>query len=556
MRRVGNQRSMGFLLALLIGCAGEEPRATLSAPVDELGLTRGFIVISIDTLRADALGAYGYELPTSPAFDRLAQRGTLFERAVIQYPSTLTSHMSIFTGLYPQEHQVLPPSTVLAATIPTVPEQFQSQGFRTAGHTEGGFVAGGYGFRRGFDEFTDTAYRADTDVERTFERGLEFLRSLAEEQPFFLFLHTYSVHDPYEPPVEYQKMFWSDPPPETFDSSGENLRLVNGGELEIDSETAEYFRAMYDASVRYVDDVLGQFVSELETLGLLDNTTLIVTSDHGEEFLEHGRMAHTQVYPESLLVPLLVVHPRQSNGRRVTEVVEAVDLAPTLFELAGLQNTPPVSGRSLVPLLAGAGTETPSSQGYAEVFDVEFVRTVVAQDRDQRYQLLMVEPEWDPVGPWIRDRVTFDVEESLLQFEAHSFHEPRQVAIDVEGRPHGQLEMGPTWQAVEIDLPAGRQVYRVTLDADGCLSPAQVGEGVDDRCLAFQVRNFTPRRFELYDLVQDPLAKSDLYREEARIRRRLAERLLSLEWDPKGEAGQRTLSATDEATLKALGYLD
>jgi hypothetical protein len=524
--------------------------------VDDLGPTRGFILISIDTLRADALGAYGYDLPTSPVIDELAQRGTLFERAVIQYPSTLTSHMSIFTGLYPQEHQVLPPSTVLSETIATVPEQFQAHGFRTAGHTEGGFVAGGYGFRRGFDEFTDTAYRADTDIERTFDRGLEFLRSLADEDRFFLFLHTYSVHDPYEPPDLYRDMFWTAPLPETFDSSGENLRRVNKGEMEIDTEAVQYFRAMYDASVRYMDDVLGQFLAELEALGLADETTLILTSDHGEEFLEHGKMAHTQVYPESLLVPLLVVHPQQTVGRRVTEVVEAVDLAPTLFEMAGLQETPPVSGRSLVPLLEGAGTEGRASQGYAEVFDVEFARTVIAQDRDERYQILMVEPEWDPVGPWIRDRVTFDVEKGPVRFETQSFHEPRTIAVDLEGRSLEDLEIEPGWRPVEIDLPAGQQVYRVTLDADSCASPLEVGQGEDGRCLAFQVRDFSPRRFELYDLVGDPGARVDLYREQSQIRRRLAARLLALEWEPKGEAGQRPLSETDEETLKALGYLD
>jgi hypothetical protein len=237
--------------------------------------------------------------------------------------------------------------------------------------------------------------------------------------------------------------------------------------------------------------------------------------------------------------------------------VETVDLAPTLFELAGLSETSPVSGRSLVPLLAGATADGQASQGYSEVFDVEFVRTLVAQDRDERYQLLLVEPEWDPEGPWIRDRVTFDVEKGPVQFEAQSFYEPRRIAIDVEGRPHGELEIEPGWRAVEFDLPAGKEVYRVTLDADGCLSPAGVGQGEDGRCLAFQVRGFSPKRFELYDLVQDPAAQVDLYREQGKLRNQIAERLLALEWEPKGgDASQRALSETDEETLKALGYLD
>ncbi len=544
-----------LLLLLTMGCSSDEPGSEGSRPEIKLEEPRGIILISIDTLRADHLGAYGYALPTSPVFDRLAERGTLFERAVVQYPSTLTSHMSIFTGLYPQEHQVLPPSTVLSESILTLPELFQASGFRTAGHTEGGFVAGGYGFSRGFDEFTDTAYQVDTDIERTFERGLEFLRSLQEGERFFLFLHTYSVHDPYEPPEEFQRMFWSGTVPETFASTGENLRQVNQGELDISQEAVDYFRAMYNASIRYADDVLGRFVDEVEALGLLEVTTLVVTSDHGEEFLEHSKMAHTQVYPESLLVPLLMLHPGVA-GSRVSEVVESIDLAPTLLKLAGIEPGDNLSGRSLVPLLGSRPVGGQGSQGYAEVLDVEFVRTVLAQDRGRRYQLVMVEPEWDPVGPWIRDRFTFDVDEGPVRFESQSFHQPRRVRIELEGEPHGVLDLRPGWQSVEIDLPRGEGVHRVTLIADGCVSPAAVGEGEDERCLAFQVRNFAPRRFELYDLTTDPLAQRDLFRHQPKIRQRLTERLLSMKWKPRGEAGDRLLSAEDEATLRALGYLD
>jgi arylsulfatase A-like enzyme len=544
-----------ILLLLTAGCSTEEPGSEGSRPEIRLEEPRGIILISIDTLRADHLGAYGYELPTSPVFDRLAERGTLFERAVVQYPSTLTSHMSIFTGLYPQEHQVLPPSTVLSESIRTLPELFQASGFRTAGHTEGGFVAGGYGFSRGFDEFTDTAYQVDTDIERTFERGLEFLRSLREGERFFLFLHTYSVHDPYEPPEEFQRMFWSGAVPATFSSTGENLRLVNKGELDISPEAVEYFRSMYDASIRYADDVLGRFVEEVEALDLMEVTTWVLTSDHGEEFQEHSKMAHTQVYPESLLVPLLMLHPGVA-GRRVSQVVESIDLAPTLLQLAGIEPGEGLSGRSLMPFLGGSPVADQGSQGYAEVLDVEFVRTVLAQDRGQRYQLVMVEPEWDPVGSWIRDRFTFDVDQGPVRFEGQSFHQPRRVRIEIAGEPHGALELRPGWQPVEIELPNGEGVQRVTLIADGCVSPAAVGEGEDGRCLAFQVRNFAPRRFELYDLETDPLAQRDLFREQPKIRLRLAERLLSMEWKPRGEAGDRLLSAEDEATLKALGYLD
>lgn len=190
LRRSTLELAASLLLYLLIftSCGRsdsleEQPTETALA----LGPTRGYILISIDTLRADHLGCYGYHKPTSPFLDSLASKGALFERVFVQYPATLVSHMSLFTGLYPLEHGVYPPSAVLSAEIETLPERFLSAGFKTSGHTEGGFVAGEYGFARGFSDFTDTPYSDDRDIERTFDRGIEFLSRLEPMDRFFLF---------------------------------------------------------------------------------------------------------------------------------------------------------------------------------------------------------------------------------------------------------------------------------------------------------------------------------------------------------------------------------
>ena len=544
-----------FVVMALSGCGAREQNQGPPRPTRGTS-ARGVVLISFDTLRADRLGVYGYQRPTSPNFDRLAKRGTLFERAMAQYPSTLTSHMSLFTGFYPQEHRVLPPSTVLAASIETLPERFLAHGFRTAGHTEGGFVAGGYGFRRGFEQFTDTAYQADTDIERTFDRGLEFLRALEPDERFLLFLHTYTVHDPYEPPAAYKEMFWSDPPPETFASSGENLRRVNRGELELSEEGLAYFEAMYDASVRYADKALGEFVRGLEQMGLLADTVLVLTSDHGEEFMEHGRMAHTQIYPESIHVPLLIVGPGVSEGYSVSSLVELVDLAPTLYELAAIPLPSNLSGESLVPLMEGGSGMGQTHEAYAEVLEDEFAYTLLTQKQDQVFQLVMAEPEFDPTGTWIRGSVDIDTDQAILEFEAHSFHEPRTVHVLFEGELVSELTMEPDWAPFTIELPQKKGIRRVRLEADGCRSPSEVGQSSDERCLSFQIRNLRPARFELYDLVADPGAKMDTYRESPRVRSALQQRILDLEWHALDEGGERALSSEDEATLKALGYLD
>jgi arylsulfatase A-like enzyme len=543
---------MSAVLGLLACGSAPDPPAAAVAPAP----TRGYILISFDTLRADHLGAYGYDRDTSPFIDELASRGTLFERATVQYPSTLTSHISIFTGLYPQEHRVLPPSAVLSPVVETLPERFRRHGFQTAGHTEGGFVGGGYGFGRGFEQFTDTPYSSDSDIERTFDRGLEFLSSLAEDQRFFVFLHTYAVHDPYEPPAPYDGLFWEGDPPSAVDSSGEHLRQFNQGKRAVSNAVVRYWEAQYDATIRYVDSVLEGFVGRLDEMGLLAETTLILTSDHGEEFLEHGKLAHMQVYPECLFVPLVVVHPAQREGRRVADIVESVDLAPTLYELAGLPPAEKVSGRSLVPYLSQSQPDGSDHQGYAEVLETESARTLLTRQPGESFQLVLVEPEPDPVGPWIRGAVTFDARGRWLRFEAQSFHQPRRVGVTIDGVRKEDLLLRTSWTPVTLELPWKGGPHRVTLEADGCVSPREVGASDDGRCLAFQVRGFRPRRLELYDLSRDPLAQTDLFRDLPRVASRLEETLLGLRWRSVAVPEEQELTREAKENLKALGYLD
>ena len=323
--RTGLKAAFATFLVLVGGsCAGDREPA------------RGVILISLDTLRADHLGLYGYERPTSPFLDELATRGVVFEHAYAQFPSTLTSHMSMLTGLYPAEHGVYPPAGKLPPEIPLVAELLQAHGVRTAGHTEGGYVRGNFGFRRGFDEFDARDRAHDDSTERTFRRGKRFLRSLEPADPFFLFLHTYSVHAPYEPPEPYRSQFWpGEPPADAFLPVPTNLVAADRDNRPQSAEAIDYYRALYDAEIRHLDDVLRDFFDELSALGLDERTTVIITSDHGEEFREHGRFNHDQLYAEVIRVPFLVVGP-DIAARRSARVVELVDVTPTILELAGL----------------------------------------------------------------------------------------------------------------------------------------------------------------------------------------------------------------------------
>ncbi len=541
--------SCWFLLAA--GCGG--PGGESEPATEPLSATRGVVLISIDTLRADHLGCYGYSRDTSPFIDSLAARGVLFEHAFAPLPGTLPSHMSMLTGYYPPEHGVYPPNGVLSPEIEMLPELFQRSGFRTGGFTENGYVAGRYGFDRGFDVFDDHIESSYDDVERTVARALDFLRGLQPEDRFFLFLHTYAVHDPYEPPEPYASQFGSPRPPDAFAPTGPNLIAFNRGKGEISAAALAHYRSAYDASIRYVDDVFAGFFDELHILGLDRDLTVLLTSDHGEEFLEHGKMVHEQIYRETMHVPLIILHP-QVTPRRVSSVVEGIDVTPTLLALAGLEPLEGISGRSLVDLLLG-GERPPGAEAYGESFDRRG-RTLFRDVDDALYQYLEIEPEADRRGPWVTKQIEFDADKGPLRLQALSYHQPRQLQILVGGENRPAVQLIPhRWRSFEIELPPAVGRTRITLATDGCVSPREVGASGDPRCLSFRVRGAPLRRIELYDIHNDPLAAQDLSQAAPELTSESAERLRRYRLQTVAPAESLELDDELERRLKQLGYL-
>jgi len=526
--------------------------------------TGRFVLISLDTLRADHLGAYGYPRPTSPFLDSLAARGTLFESAVVQLPGTLPSHMSIFTGLYPPEHGVYPEKT-LAPEVRTLPEVLRAEGFLTGGHVEGGYVAGRYGFARGFDEWSEESpmvegpgglVKSRDAVKRTFRLGLEFLKRARDREAFFLFLHTYSIHDPYDPPETYRALYWPGPPPDrAFPPNGPDLAAFNRGERHLVPRAVEYYRALYDAQIRYTDDVLREFFAGVAELGLAEGVTVVLTSDHGEEFLEHGKLVHEQVYHECLHVPLLVLQPRQREGRRVSALVESIDIAPTLFELAGIPpvRRPPMSGRSLVPLLEGKGAPV-GGEAYAEAF-LTRDRTVYRQVEDRLFQYVRREARSEEDGVWVTRSTSLETFGPTLDFWALSYHEPRPLRIRVDGRPLRTETLDTAGRSYRVALPPADGKRKVELSTPACASPARLGKSSDTRCLSFLLRGLAPSRSELYDLTADPGSTRDLSDERFRVAGDLAARLDSLRFRLAAAPAPAALESEEEERLRALGYI-
>lgn len=453
--------------------------------------------------------------------------------------------MSMLTGLHPREHGVLQPDAVLSPEVEILPEVFQRHGFRTAGFAEGGYVSGRFGFRRGFDTFVSRNRSArHRPVEDTFRRGVGFLESVGEDERFFLFLHTYAVHTPYDAPERYREPFWpGDPPPGAVPATGPALTRLDRSGARPPPPVLDWLTALYDAGIRQTDEVLQRFFADLSRLGLADEVTVVITSDHGEEFLDHGLFNHTQLYRETMRVPLLVIHPDQRSAVRHGGIVQLVDLAPTLYELARVLPGGRPSGASLARLL---GRPLPPLPGTAWAETVGGTRAVYRGEQRKLESLLLFAP---PRESWLPRRVAFDTAGGMLAFQARSFEEPRRLVVRQGRKVLAEVALTPDWTSVRV-APAGPA--RLVLEADGCV----VGKAKQELdCHAFQVRGLRLARIELYDVLRDPRQLRDLSRERTRTTRTLLRDLLAFNPAPLAAAGASPLDPELEESLRALGYL-
>jgi hypothetical protein len=535
---------------LLVSCTGGgDPRTALEP-------SRGFILISLDTVSAEHLSLYGYERPTTPFLDSLAERSVVFDNAYVQLPGTLPSHMSMFTGLYPDQHDVFPPDAVLAPGIPTLPELLSRAGFRTLGHTDGGFVHGRFGFSRGFDVFDDRRIILWGGGDHSFARGLASLRALGPEERFFLFVHTYAAHDPYNPPPRCRGLFWHGPPPDGAQlPTSAVLRAHNSGLAPLSPEVVEYYASQYDAEIRCLDDEIGRFFSGLEELRLADNVTVMITADHGEEFLQHGKMGHEQIYHENLHVPLLVVAPGLTGGRRVPQVVQSIDLAPTFCDLAGIPPPAGIPGRSLVPLLLDGGLDE-GGEAFSRAMSGE--RSLYSLGSAGLLHLVSIERSptagSHPIG--VARDLRLWVPPGDLMIEAQSFLEPTVMRLELDLGEVVRVPLHPDrWTGHLLEVADDGATHFLRLSADTCQpKPTSAGKGVQ-RCLSFFVRGLPTSRTELYRTDLDRRESRDLSLELRRQRQALEQSLGSYRFEPLNPAAAEPLEPNVEEQLEALGYL-
>ncbi len=303
------------------------------------------VLISMDTVRADHLGVYGHTRATSPNVDRFAEHAAVFENAISQSAWTLPAHASMMTGLYPGRLGVSHyPAKRSIPKVPMLAEQFRSAGYATGAFTGGGFVAAHFGFSRGFDVYSSDGRR----FEHNMEAALAWLKQNRERR-FFLFLHGYDAHRPY---------FSRPDDKASIGLTGKRNAERRGFCVKANRSRPpdlDVVLQYYDASIRHGDLEVGRFLNALEALELSGRTVVLITSDHGEEFFEHGNCDHVRfLYLEVVNVPFLLRVPgHPSGGKRVAEIVPAsISVGRTLLELVGIDASD-FPGPSLMPLLRG-----------------------------------------------------------------------------------------------------------------------------------------------------------------------------------------------------------
>jgi arylsulfatase A-like enzyme len=321
------------------GCGGSSTPGITGTPMPNV------ILISIDTMRADHLGCYGYPRATSPVLDSLAATGTRFANCQAQAPWTLPSHASIFTGLSAVSHGAglsFGRLTGIEEGLPTLPEMLSKNGYNTAGIVNVSFLAPSFGFDRGFRTYNCLSADTSLNARQTLSRAADFMEYAVElPEPFFLFVHLWDVHAPYTPPAPFDTLFTDSLVP----NDGYWFLAADGSVME---RYRDLFMGLYDGEIACTDQQLRAFFRKVRELGIADSTLIIVLSDHGEEFLEHGGVDHgTTLFQEVLHVPLIISGPGVPVAV-VDSPVGLFDVFPSILAFLGIEAPPDLDGRDIL----------------------------------------------------------------------------------------------------------------------------------------------------------------------------------------------------------------
>ena len=401
----------------------------------------------IDTLRVDRLGFHGHDRPVSPNFDALAERSTVFDRAVAQSSWTRPTVATLLTGVGPERHGIRELNHGLDASFATLPEMLRELGYATAGFSANANVTGATGFEQGFDRFRYDA----VDVDTLAEWALDWLDEVAAEspdRPFFLMILSVEPHAAFDPAEPFRERFAAGVEDRELGTVA-HMRALSDKRAPSSPEVVDQLFLLYDAEIAWNDHVFGEFRRELERRGR--NPAVVVVADHGEAFEERGVFGHAwDLHREVLDIPFFIHRPGQTEGSRVPAPVQQADLLPTLIELAGGQPARGIDGDSLLPLL-GPGSPAAAADGFADrplLSTMDTFRRPAASLVRGRYKLIELRRAGHGPSRQLFDRVA-DPE------ELHDLAAERPLLAGVMARRlREQLDLAArsSVEAVEVEL--------------------------------------------------------------------------------------------------------
>ncbi|MGB6002880.1 MAG: sulfatase [Thermoanaerobaculia bacterium] len=384
------------------------------------------LLISVDTLRADHLGIYGYPRPTSPHIDELARQGVVFENAYSTSSWTLPSHVSLLTGLYPSFHGVQDEGTKLVETVPTLAEGFRQLGYHTLALVSHFYVSSEFGLQRGFDTFDDSLLYSGPKNPVAGEMVDRFEELLEEipAKPLFAFVHFFDPHWSYTPPAPFAERFADPEYKGPVDGSVESLSPFFTPGTPIDRPDLQQMIDLYDGEIAYLDSQIGRLLEVLDRRGLLDDLIIVFTADHGEEFKEHGQLGHAMtLFEEQVRVPLIIAgNSAFRPGTRRQDLVSLIDIGPTLMELVGSDLLAQAQGRSLLTTRPDAEMVFSESIRYG-------IEMRMARSRQHKLihfrsgdQMIYFDLAQDPQeqSPMAQDPTRGDLTATLADYAAHA----------------------------------------------------------------------------------------------------------------------------------------
>jgi arylsulfatase A-like enzyme len=418
------------------------------------------LLVSIDSLRPDHLGCYGYERDTSPVIDALAAEGVRYETVAAPSSWTLPAHATLFTALPPEGHGLRVDATALTDEAVCLAEVLRDAGYATSAFVGGPFLRRMYGLDQGFDHYDESVVRSFRDAQRgstspeLVANATDWLSDWdrdGRERPFFLFLHLWDVHYDYAPPPPYDRMF---DPDYTGDITGNDFETGRTIHRNMDPTDLEHVVALYDGEIRFTDEHLGQLLAQLDELGLRDDLLVVVTADHGEEFFEHGAKGHRKnLFDPTLLVPLVMRWPgRLPAGEVVQNQVRLQDVPTTILALAGVE--PPFgfgfqgqgAPRALRPDQGDGAVDSAgdnNGSGHPAYADLEGRVTTLRTDR---YKFVR------------RQSPSGDVRESLFDVTGDGLE--RRIEIGTEtGTGTPSAELTATMNALRDELQAWKTMW-------------------------------------------------------------------------------------------------